>query len=153
MICEISLQVMTLICANFISIHQTVPAKKSQIKICAKVAIEADRQGVDPSLGMAVSWIESRFTSNVVSKAGAIGAMQILPKYWCPNKKRCDSIKYGIKALGYYLSKSGLRNGLCRYASGKSCKKNMRRIRYMKSVVKKRDSLEGIFNDLCIDGC
>jgi soluble lytic murein transglycosylase-like protein len=38
--------------------------------------------GVDPKLARAVAWMESGFQEDVVSKAGAIGVMQLLPETW-----------------------------------------------------------------------
>jgi soluble lytic murein transglycosylase-like protein len=38
--------------------------------------------GVDPRLARAVAWMESGFQQDVVSSAGAIGVMQLLPETW-----------------------------------------------------------------------
>jgi soluble lytic murein transglycosylase-like protein len=38
--------------------------------------------GVDPKLSRAVAWMESGFQQDVVSHAGAIGVMQLLPGTW-----------------------------------------------------------------------
>jgi len=38
--------------------------------------------GVDPKLARAVAWMESGFQQDVVSSAGAIGVMQLLPETW-----------------------------------------------------------------------
>ena len=38
--------------------------------------------GVDPRLSRAVAWMESGFQEDVVSDAGAIGVMQLLPGTW-----------------------------------------------------------------------
>jgi LysM repeat protein len=43
------------------------------------IAAEARRQGVPPRLAQAVAWIESGWHQPVVSSAGAIGVMQVLP--------------------------------------------------------------------------
>jgi soluble lytic murein transglycosylase-like protein len=37
---------------------------------------------VDPQLSRAVAWMESGFQQDVVSSAGAIGVMQLLPETW-----------------------------------------------------------------------
>jgi soluble lytic murein transglycosylase-like protein len=42
----------------------------------------ADSYGVDPKLARAVAWMESGFQQDVVSSAGAIGVMQLLPETW-----------------------------------------------------------------------
>lgn len=50
------------------------------------VRISLDRwsavYGVDPRLSRAVAWMESGFQQDVVSHAGAIGVMQLLPETW-----------------------------------------------------------------------
>ena len=38
--------------------------------------------GVDPKLARALAWMESGFQEDVVSSAGAIGVMQLLPQTW-----------------------------------------------------------------------
>jgi LysM repeat protein len=38
--------------------------------------------GVDPTLARALAWMESGFQQDVVSSAGAIGVMQLLPETW-----------------------------------------------------------------------
>jgi LysM repeat protein len=38
--------------------------------------------GVDPKLARALAWMESGFQEDVVSSAGAIGVMQLLPETW-----------------------------------------------------------------------
>ena len=38
--------------------------------------------GVDPQLARALAWMESGFQQDVVSSAGAIGVMQLLPETW-----------------------------------------------------------------------
>ena len=42
----------------------------------------ARRHGVDPALARAVAWMESGFQPHVVSRAGALGVMQVTPPTW-----------------------------------------------------------------------
>lgn len=42
----------------------------------------AGAYGVDPKLARALAWMESGFQQDVVSSAGAIGVMQLLPETW-----------------------------------------------------------------------
>jgi soluble lytic murein transglycosylase-like protein len=101
-----------------------------RLETCSAVAKEAKAQGVDPKLAISVAWMESRFYSNAKNKkSGAIGPMQILPHYWCPNKKGefsihkkdgvskgCNSLKQGIYALGYYVrTRSSITKALASY--------------------------------------
>jgi len=49
-----------------------------------RVAIDrwAAAYGVDPRLARALAWMESGFQEDVVSSAGAVGVMQLLPETW-----------------------------------------------------------------------
>ena len=87
-----------------------------RVETCSAVIEEAQSQGVDPKLAAALSWVESRFYRNKVNpKSGAIGPLQVLPRYWCPNRKGefsihradgvvrgCNTLEQGVYALKYY---------------------------------------------------
>ena len=49
-----------------------------------RVALDrwAAAYGVDPKLARALAWMESGFQEDVVSSAGAVGVMQLLPETW-----------------------------------------------------------------------
>jgi peptidoglycan hydrolase-like protein with peptidoglycan-binding domain len=48
-------------------------------KLISRIAM---RHGVDPALARAVGWMESGFQPHVVSRAGALGVMQVTPPTW-----------------------------------------------------------------------
>jgi hypothetical protein len=50
-----------------------------QLNIAEKVAMEAEKQGVDPSLALSFANIESNYNHGAKSSAGAIGVMQLMP--------------------------------------------------------------------------
>lgn len=54
-------------------------ARPSRSQVRRVVARTARRHGVDPQLALAVAWQESGWQMHVVSSAGAIGAMQVMP--------------------------------------------------------------------------
>ncbi len=56
----------------------TVPAAAVRASIDHWAAV----YGVDPRLARATAWMESGFQQGVVSKAGAVGVMQLLPTTW-----------------------------------------------------------------------
>ena len=91
-----------------------------RLSVCVSVLDTAEELGVPSHLAVAVAWHESKFNADAVSKAGAVGPMQILPKYWCPDKKKnCDFLVAGIKALGKFLKKyPDHKDALCHYNSG-----------------------------------
>lgn len=51
----------------------------TRAQVASRIAAEARRQGVSPSLAQAIGWQESGWYQPVVSSAGAIGVMQLLP--------------------------------------------------------------------------
>lgn len=52
------------------------PAAASVAQVIRRVAAQ---QGVEPALALAVAWQESGFQQHVVSPAGAVGVMQVMP--------------------------------------------------------------------------
>jgi LysM repeat protein len=84
------------------------------------IAREARRQGFPASLALAVAWQESGWQARVVSSAGAIGVMQMLPatadwvsatilhervNLWVPS----SNVRAGIALLRHYLARYGNR--------------------------------------------
>ena len=92
-----------------------------QYEICIEVAAEAHAWGIEPSLAVAIAYEESRFHVDRVSRAGARGPMQVIPKWWCPNRSAedCDFLFAGMKALDYYTFRYDLPDALARYNGGR----------------------------------
>jgi LysM repeat protein len=61
---------------RFYLAQQSVP---SRMETKALIESTAQRQGIDPSLALAISWQESGWNQRQVSVANAIGVMQVLP--------------------------------------------------------------------------
>lgn len=55
------------------------PAPASRASIEATIEHQASSHGIDPSLAKAVAWVESGWRQDVVSHAGAVGVMQVMP--------------------------------------------------------------------------
>lgn len=53
--------------------------RMSRSEVAHRISAEARRQGVSPTLAQAIGWQESGWYQPVVSSAGAIGVMQLLP--------------------------------------------------------------------------
>lgn len=77
---------------------------------------EARRQGVPPAFALAVAWQESGWQADVVSYAGAIGVMQLLPAtgewvgstmlgQWVDLRKPAHNIRAGVRLLRHYLDR------------------------------------------------
>tara|TARA_Y100000034_G_scaffold122819_1_gene168753 strand:- start:1837 stop:2358 length:522 start_codon:yes stop_codon:yes gene_type:complete len=98
----------------------------------------AEQSDIDPVVLVALIYIESRWNPKAVSRSGACGLTQIIPR-WSTNKKRsfgerltCQqlfdpelSIRRGAKILAYWYHKYGKKRykiALCGYNAGFSCK-------------------------------
>ena len=143
-----------IVCTSFIGESQTIKPKRAQIETCVEISQVALANGLDQSLAMAVGWEESRYTKKATSNKGAVGPMQILPKYWCPNglSENCDLLLSGIIALKKLVGRYGLNGGLCRYSSGRTCKAVSRSRWYKNRVLNYKASLERLILKSC-DGC
>jgi hypothetical protein len=75
------------------------------LNVCRKVGSRALKYKLDPLEVIAVSYVETRHNEKLVSRAGAVGAMQALPKYW-KRKKDKDTLEAGLRAWKYYRKKS-----------------------------------------------
>jgi len=104
---------------------------------------EAEANDLPPELIVSLIHYESRFSPRVVSKAGACGLMQVIPRYTGNRKGGVNrgtgvpkltckqlkdpktNIKYGTMTLKYWISKYGkgsVKIGLCGYNAGFRCK-------------------------------
>ena len=122
------------------------PAFRNAVEVCEEIVERAhDASLVDPVLVVAVASEETRFQRDLESPSGAVGALQILPEYWCPREGACNSIDAGISALNYYMLKyegDELR-ALTGYAgSGRRARKYARRV--MKRVAHIRATLDAL---------
>lgn len=131
---------------------QTGRRHASRIDVCVDVATEAERQGVYPPLAVAVAWRESALTRNAVSSAGAVGPMQVIPRFWCRSKP-CDHIEAGVRALRYYTKRYGDNGGLCAYFSGKPCIYGSQTVSaYRSAVIMLAAEFQLLYEDKC-SGC
>lgn len=85
---------------------------------------EASRAGISPELVLSVIHTESLFDQFAISRAGALGIMQIMP-FWTKELGRGDdnlfivstNLRYGCTILAHYLEreKGDLQRALARY--------------------------------------
>ncbi len=89
-----------------------VPDPKQRILILKTVLHEAVRVGIEPELILAVIDVESNFRPYAVSRAGALGLMQVMP-FWVKEIGRPKdnlfrirtNLRYGSTILRFYLDK------------------------------------------------
>jgi soluble lytic murein transglycosylase-like protein len=101
-----------------------VPDPVRRIKLLKQVHYEATRAGLSPELVLAVIQVESRFNRFAISKAGALGLMQVMP-FWLkeigkPHDNLFDirtNLRMGCTILRYYMDKQhdDLTSALARY--------------------------------------
>lgn len=97
----------------------------SKQQIANLVIAEAKRQGVDPRLALAIARQESNFNQNDISRAGAVGVMQIMPAdvndYGGGNVYNLnDNIRIGVTEIKkkLQLANGDVREALLRYNWG-----------------------------------
>lgn len=78
-----------------------VRVKPARLAVCEEIGAEALIHGVPVELAISLCWHESRFSMTAVSRSGARGPCQVLPKYAeCTEEGRpCDWIEEGIWAM------------------------------------------------------
>ncbi len=101
-----------------------VPEAEKRIPMLKQIHYEATRAGLFPELVLAVIEVESNFNRYAISRAGAMGLMQIMP-FWLeeigkPGDNLFDlrtNLRLGCTILRYYLDKEkgDLTRALARY--------------------------------------
>ena len=107
----------------------------------------AERYELEPELLIALIHHESRWTPTAVSRSGACGLTQVLPKYTKNPRLTCKQLKdpktsiwAGAKALDYWVHRYGrgrIKTGLCGYFAGFRCRgqtPSVRGMRYSRKV-------------------
>jgi soluble lytic murein transglycosylase-like protein len=120
----------------------------------ATIIEEADRYGFEPTMLFAQIWVESRWVPDAVSRAGACGLTQVLPRYvdeTCDElKDPTTSIRVGAASLHRWSTMrvrrdgrivrvprtGGIRAALACYNAGNVCLGSARGTRYADSVLR-----------------
>jgi hypothetical protein len=125
---------------------------------CQSITRSAMEAGLSGPGVASLAWHESRFIHSAKSSAGAIGALQVLPRYWCKNGKRarCNLVDAGLRAYEYYMKHSKtFRDGICKYNSGRVCSRSKSVSRYAIKVERLMKIIkeEIAFSACSEDGC
>jgi len=122
-----------LICAITLSLFFNQPYLNNHPEheeVCLEVAEKAINSDLDPIIAVALSYSESRFTRAARSNVGAVGPLQVIPKWTCPNrrKKGCDLVQAGVDTLIKLrekhwgpLATPNWMKIICHYNSGNVC--------------------------------
>lgn len=117
-LCEVAIRVM-------LGGLQVGPTRAAEMQeACVEVVEEAKEQRMDVAIAMAMAWVESGFTPTAVSSEGAVGTMQVIPRWACPNGRAqgCDFVDAGVRAYLAWLARYGDPSlALCHYNSGNRC--------------------------------
>ena len=135
-----------LICGALTFLEPTMPP--SQIKNCEYVAARAAADKMDPFLMVALGFYESAFMGGVKSSQGAVGFLQVIPRYHCPRGKikDCDTTAAGFRAYRkFYAITGNHRDALAMYNAGSKPGKTARR--FANRVVK----LAGTLREMVIE--
>jgi len=113
----------------------------ARLETCVEIAAAAEEEDLPVSLVVSLAKEESGFTRALVSKAGAHGPLQIIPRYHCPSKhgvvaphKRagrlegCDLITDGVRAVKWFRDTYAhdWPKALCHWNSGTTCLRDAR---------------------------
>lgn len=106
----------------------TLPDPEKRLRLLRQVHFEASRAGLYPELVLAVIDVESNFNQFAISRAGAMGLMQVMP-FWLQEIGRPDdnlfhlktNLRMGCTILRYYLDleNGDLTQALARYNGSK----------------------------------
>lgn len=133
------------------------PFSDTRLETCYRVVEVAEEWELDPLLMVSIAWHESRMNNAAVSRAGALGALQVMPKIWCGSQK-CDYIYVGGRAYKKWRARSARKHkrdvdyhALAMYNGGNS--PGSRSYGYAKKVLKTFRLLSRRLDNCSIPGC
>lgn len=143
----------SLVCAYVVASWVVYPPPETATETCEDIAAAAMVEGVPVELAVALAYTESRLNPKAKSRAGALGPLQVIPRWHCPDRRRrgCDLVAAGVRALVRYRAIYGpWRRALCHWNSGNVC---VRRSKTFAEIVLRRASeLQSVGNGLCGGG-
>jgi len=131
-----------ILCMAALSMLRPVAVTEVRVDTCHAIVAEARAQGLPPHIALAVAYVESRYSPDAVSPAGAVGPLQILPKWHCPGRTAdgCDLIAEGVRLLHRNRYRWGdWPRVWCHYQAGNRCTE--RGQRYADKVQLRADAL------------
>lgn len=147
------------LCLAISSLGISDSAKKTACDHMPYIVTQSKEAGFNPTLILSLMYVESRFNKNAVSRSGACGLMQLIPKW---NKERINgklvrhscrnimeprrNIRLGVAALKRWLESIGsLDRALCGYNAGNVCRKKIKypsEFAYVKAVKRVQKRIE-----------
>lgn len=144
----------SVICTELQEIRPFVDAR---LKTCERIVEVAEEFKIDPVILVAVGWHESRFNNEAISRSGARGALQVLPRWWCGSQK-CDFLFVGGRAFTRWYARAARKHkrntlfyALAMYNGGNS--PGARSERYARKVMKTAKLLRRRLRICGVPGC
>tara|TARA_R110000824_G_scaffold101754_1_gene241685 strand:- start:158 stop:613 length:456 start_codon:yes stop_codon:yes gene_type:complete len=113
------------ICLAVLEVANPAKPHDQALSVCYQVGEAAERAGLPPELAVALAYTESRLNPAAESSAGALGPLQVIPRWHCPGGRArgCDLIDAGILALLKFERKFGPSwdDVLCHWTQGNKC--------------------------------
>ena len=128
-----------MLCAYVVQSWIVSPPDAEALRICHDIGAAALAEGHPVELVVALAYTESRLDASARSSRGALGPLQILPRYHCPARRArgCDLIEAGVRTISRFRARFGpsWSDVLCHWNSGNRC---YRRSRHFARVVLRR---------------
>ena len=110
------MDLVTALCMAVASLGISAHKKKTACKYMPYIVQQSVKSNIDPSLVVSMMFVESSFTKKAISRKGACGLMQLIPK-WNPVKIKgkkhiltckellCRHMRYGVQSVELQHSK------------------------------------------------
>lgn len=118
-------------------LSKKIPEPQTRLNLLRQIHFEATRAGLTPEVVLSVINVESNFNRYAISRAGAMGLMQVMP-FWLKEIGRPGdnlfnprtNLRLGCTILKYYLDKEkgNLTEALARYNGSRGSFKYVRKI-------------------------
>ena len=161
--------IVELLCAAYVAL--ALPNADIACENMDFVVEAAEEFDVEPSVMVSLIFVESRWKPGAISRDGACGLTQVLPRYTAGYRGRLGkkltckqlldpetSIRKGTKILSYYLNRyrDNYRRSLCSYnAGGSRCRRNSvpnKGHRYARKVMRIARKLQREMREIEIEG-
>ncbi len=150
-----SLKALTICAFFYMQDNHVLDIKQESVDlICqnAELIVEhSEKNNVSTELVLSLMWSESRFEPTKISKVGACGLLQIIPR-WASDNQTCSDLQVpliniaeGTKQLNFWINEFGkgsTEKGLCGYAAGYKCHESTKAQKYAKHVLSKSKRLK-----------
>lgn len=120
------------------------PDRHEAYNVCELVVVESERANVDPALAVALAHHESGLRRFVVSRVGALGPLQVIPKYYPKDMPRNTRgmVRAGLTILKFRLQTNTTElDAIAKYNGGN--RPGKRSYRWAKSVIRLTRKLRG----------